>query len=94
VSDYRLDDRGSIAAEAKDFSSSLCVQTISDDNPASYPMGAGVKRSQGVALTHSPPSSVEVKNEDLYYSPPWRLHSGGRTALLFTFISTSIHSST
>jgi hypothetical protein len=43
-------------AVAKDFSSSLCVQTSSEVHPASYPMGKGglflgVKCSQGVTLT-------------------------------------------
>jgi hypothetical protein len=28
-------------AEAKDFSSGLCVQTSSEAHPASYPMGTG-----------------------------------------------------
>jgi hypothetical protein len=61
-------------AAAKDFSSSLCVQTGSEAHPASYPIGKaplsneyreslpGVKRGRGVTLiTH--PSSAEVKNE-------------------------------
>jgi hypothetical protein len=39
VSDYRLDDRGSIPAEAKHFSSSLCVQTSSETHLASSPKG-------------------------------------------------------
>jgi hypothetical protein len=47
------------AAEANDFSSSLCVQTSSEAHPASYPMGTGspfqgVKRGQGVTLTIHP----------------------------------------
>jgi hypothetical protein len=43
VSDYRLDDRGSIPTEETDFSSSLCVQTSSDCEAhlASYPIGTG-----------------------------------------------------
>jgi hypothetical protein len=42
VSDYGLDDRAigiRCPAEAKDFSSSLCVQTGSGAHPASCPMG-------------------------------------------------------
>jgi hypothetical protein len=39
--DYRLDGRGLIPAEAKDFPSSLWVQTGSEVHPASYPMGTG-----------------------------------------------------
>jgi hypothetical protein len=44
VSDYGLDDRAigvRFPAEAKDFSSSLCVQTVSGAHPASCPMGTG-----------------------------------------------------
>jgi hypothetical protein len=46
-------------AEAKDFSSSLCVQTRSEAHPASYPVGITspspvVKRGRGVTLTTYP----------------------------------------
>jgi hypothetical protein len=47
-------------ADAKDFSSGLCVQTSSEAHSASYPMGAGggffprVKRGRGVTLTSDP----------------------------------------
>jgi hypothetical protein len=44
VSDYGLDDRAigvRSQAEAKDFSSSLCVQTGSGAHPASCTMGTG-----------------------------------------------------
>jgi hypothetical protein len=41
VSAYRMDDRGSIPAEAKDFFSSLCVKSGFDVHPASNPMGIG-----------------------------------------------------
>jgi hypothetical protein len=44
VSDYWLDDRAigvRSPAGAKDFSSSLCVQTGSGAHPASYTMGTG-----------------------------------------------------
>jgi hypothetical protein len=52
VSDYRLDDRGSIPAEAKDFSSSLCAQTGSEAHPASCIMGTvGSFPPGGVTLT-------------------------------------------
>jgi hypothetical protein len=70
VSDYRLDDR---AIEVRsptgaDFSSSLCVHTGSEAHQASYPMGTGGSFPGGKArlgrdADHSPPSSVEVKNE-------------------------------
>jgi hypothetical protein len=59
MSDYRLDGRFRSPAEAKDFSSSLCVQTGSEAHPASYPVGTGgpfpgVKRGRGVSLTAHP----------------------------------------
>jgi hypothetical protein len=44
VSDYRLDDRVPgvrSPAEAKDFSSNLCVQTSSEAHSASCPVGTG-----------------------------------------------------
>jgi hypothetical protein len=44
VSDYGLDDRGMEVpspAEAKNFSSNLCVQTGSGAHPTSCPMGTG-----------------------------------------------------
>jgi hypothetical protein len=71
VSDYGLDDRAigvRSPAEAKDFSSSLCVQTGSEAHPASCTMGTGVlspgvKARTGRDADHSPPSSAEVVNE-------------------------------
>jgi hypothetical protein len=71
VSDYGLDDRAIGArspAEAKDFSSSLCVQTGSGAHPASCPVGTGGpfpggKVRPGRDADHSPPSSAEVVNE-------------------------------
>jgi hypothetical protein len=46
-------------AEAKDFSSSVCIQISSEAHPSSYPMGTGgpipgVKRGRGVTLTTHP----------------------------------------
>jgi hypothetical protein len=71
VSDYGLDDRAigvRSPAEAKDFSSSLCVQTGSGAHPTSYTMGIGgpfpgAKARPGRDADHSPPSSAEVVNE-------------------------------
>jgi hypothetical protein len=68
VSDYRLDDRGSIPDRGGEFSFSPCVQTGSGAYPASYPMGTGGpfpggKAQPGRDADHSPPSSAEVKNE-------------------------------
>jgi hypothetical protein len=61
-----LDDWGSIPGRV--ISSSLCVQTDSGAHPASYLMGTGGPFLEGKARPggdagHSPPSSVEVKNE-------------------------------
>jgi hypothetical protein len=60
VSGYGLDDRAievRSLADAKDFSSNLCVQTGSGAYPASSPMGTGgpfppgVNRGRSVTLT-------------------------------------------
>jgi hypothetical protein len=58
MSDYRLDDRGSIPA--KGSSSGLCVQTSPEAHPASFTMGKG---RPGRDADRSPPSSAEVKND-------------------------------
>jgi hypothetical protein len=55
-------------AEAKYFSSSICVQTSSETHPASYPMGTGGpfpggKARPGRDADHSSQSSTDVKNE-------------------------------
>jgi hypothetical protein len=68
VSDYRLNDRGSIPARGKYFSCSLCVQTRSEVHPASCIMGTGGpfpggKARPGRDTDHPPPSSTNVKNE-------------------------------
>jgi hypothetical protein len=68
VSNYGLDDRGSIPTGAEDFSSSPCVQTDSKAHPASYPTGTGGpfpggKARPGRDADHSPPSITEVKYE-------------------------------
>jgi hypothetical protein len=65
VSDYGLDDRAievRFPAGAKDFSSSLCVQTGSGAHPASCTMGTGGP-FPGRDADHSLPSCAEVKNE-------------------------------
>jgi hypothetical protein len=68
VSDYGLDDQAigvQSPAEAKDFSSNLCVQTSSEAYPASCKMGPfpGGKARPGRDSDHSSPSRAEVKNE-------------------------------
>jgi hypothetical protein len=55
-------------AEAKDFSSNLCVHTGSGAYPASCPVGTGSPFPGGKVrprrdADHSPPSSAEIKNE-------------------------------
>jgi hypothetical protein len=86
VSDYGLDDRGievRSPTEA-DFSSSPAsrpalgptqppVQWVPGGTGGSFPGG---KARPGRDADHSPPSSAEVKNEELYvlspHVPPWR----------------------
>jgi hypothetical protein len=71
VSNYGLDDWAigvRSPAGAKDFSSSLCVQTDSGAHPASCTMGTGGplpggKVRPGRDADYSPPSSAEVVNE-------------------------------
>jgi hypothetical protein len=55
-------------AEAKDFSSSLCVQSSSEAHPVSYTVVTegpltGSKTQPGHDADHSPPPSAEVRNE-------------------------------
>jgi hypothetical protein len=62
MSGYGLDDRAievRSSAKAKDFCSSLCVQTGSGAHPASCPIDTGgsfpgIKRGRGVALINRP----------------------------------------
>jgi hypothetical protein len=71
VSGYGLDDRAIEVRSptgAKDFSSSLCVQTGSEAHPASCSKGTGGpfpagKARPGRDADHSPPSNAKVKNE-------------------------------
>jgi hypothetical protein len=66
VSGYGLDDWAievRSLAEAKDFSSSLCIQTSSGAHPASCTMGTGgpfpwAKARPGRDIDHSPPPLV------------------------------------
>jgi hypothetical protein len=64
VSDYGLDDRGSILDRGKGFF--FCVQTGSGAHPASYAMGTGGplpggKARPGRDADHSLPFNAEVK---------------------------------
>jgi hypothetical protein len=69
VSDYGLHDRAievPSPAEAKDFSSTPCVQTDSEAHPTSCTMGTGGPFPGGKlrpGSDNSTPSSAEVVNE-------------------------------
>jgi hypothetical protein len=54
VSDHRLDDRGSIPGTGKRISPLACVQTSSEANAASYPMGTEGSFPGSKALTTHP----------------------------------------
>jgi len=87
MSDYTLEDRATgfrSSAEAKDFFSSLCVQTSSEDHSASYPMRTMGKARLGRDADHSPhliPSSR--MNRSYIFSLPWCLN-GAAGQLLFS----------
>jgi hypothetical protein len=67
-------------AEAKDFSSSLCVSTSSEVYQASYTVSTG---GQGVMLTTHPSLMLmSWMSRSCISSPPWCLHGRSRTALL------------
>jgi hypothetical protein len=96
ASDYRLVSqviRVRSLAEAKDFSSSLCVEIGSAAHLASYPMGKwgpfpGVKCSQGMTLTSHPNLVLRSRmNRSYTSSAPCRLHSNSVTALLYVMNS-------
>jgi hypothetical protein len=83
VSDYGLDNRAigvRSPAGAKDFDSSLCVQTGSGAHPASCTMGTGGpfpggKARPGRDADHSPPLVPRSRMSRSYTSsPPKRLH--------------------
>jgi hypothetical protein len=84
VSDYGLDDgaiRVRYPAGAKDFSSSLCVQTGSEVHPASCKMGTGSpfpgkKRGRGVTLTTHPHLVPKSRMSRSYISSPPKGHHG------------------
>jgi hypothetical protein len=99
VSDYGLDDRTigvrSPAGE-KDFSSNLRVQTGSGAHPP-------VQWVPGVlspGVDHSPPSSVEVENEQELYllspqAPPWRVAGLNYIYIyIYIYIYTQTHTHT
>jgi hypothetical protein len=62
VSDYRLEDRGSILAKAK-YVFLASVQTSSEAHPACNPVATGGKGRPVRDTDNSASSSAEVKNE-------------------------------
>jgi hypothetical protein len=80
VSDYRLDDQRSIPGRG------LCAQTSSEPHPASCPLGTGGKAWPDVTLTthHHPVPSSRI-SMSYASNPPWRLHGGSWTSLLYYY---------
>jgi hypothetical protein len=64
---YRLNGRGSVPGRTKDVSLLHSVQTRSGAHQASYPVSTGAlspeEERPGREVDHSPPSSVEIKND-------------------------------
>jgi hypothetical protein len=91
VSDYRVDDRGTIPGRGKGFSSILCVQTGSEAQPASCTVGTGGsfpggKARPGRDADHSPHLVPRSEMSRSYTSSsPCSLHGGSGTALLWLF---------
>jgi hypothetical protein len=95
VSDYGLDDRAigvRSPARAKDFPSSLCVQTGSGAHPASCTMGTGGpfpggKSAAGAVTLTTHPHLVPRSRISRSYtsSPPSASMACSGTALLFFF---------
>jgi hypothetical protein len=82
VSDYELDSRAigvRSPAEAKDFSSNLCVQTGSGAHPASCTVDTGgpfpgAKRGRGMTLTTHPHLMLRSRMSRSYISSPPKRH--------------------
>jgi hypothetical protein len=95
VSDYGLDDQAiedRSPARAKDFSSSLCVQTGSGAHPASCTMGTGGPFSGGKArhrrdADHSPHLLPRLRLSRSYTSsPPKRSHGVYRDSFTLLYL--------
>jgi hypothetical protein len=77
--------------EAKDLSSSPCVQTSSEANPASYPRGIGGKSRPGREADHSPHLLPRSRMSMSYtFSLPWRLHGGSGTVDFFLLFAVGL----
>jgi hypothetical protein len=102
VSDYGLDDREigvRSPAEAKDFSSILCVQTGSGAHPDSCTKGTGgpfpgVKRGRGMTLTTHPHlvprSGMSRSYIPLPQAPSWRV--AGLLCFAFVYYKEKVES--
>jgi hypothetical protein len=96
VSVYGLDDRANEVpspADAKNFSSSLCVQTGSGAHPASCTMGTrgpfpGAKRGLGVTLTTPPHLMPRSRMSRSYTSSPpsFSVECSGTALALFIYL--------
>jgi hypothetical protein len=95
LSGYGLDNRAigvRSPAEAREFSSSLCVQTGSGAHPASCTMGTGspfpgAKPGRGVTLTTHPPLVPRSRMSRSYTSsPPSATMGCSGTSLPFTLL--------
>jgi hypothetical protein len=90
MSDYRLDDRGSIPDRGKDFTSSLCVQTSSWIPPSLLNNGyrgsfPGGKVRSGRDADHSPYLVSRSRMSRSYTSsPPSAFMACSETALAFS----------
>jgi hypothetical protein len=85
VSDYRLDNRGSISGRGK----RICP-LVSVSRPALRPTHLPVQWVRDA--DHSPQCNAEVKNKkELYSSLPWSLHSGrGQLYFFFYYLSSPL----
>jgi hypothetical protein len=99
VADYRVDDRAigvRSPTEAKDFYSSLCVQTASGAHPASCTMGTGVTFPEAKARTgreadHSPHLVPKSRISWSYISSLLcRLHGDSGTAFTSTHFNNNV----
>jgi hypothetical protein len=73
VSGYGLDDREievRSLAEARDFSCSLCVQTVSGAHPVSCTMGTGGPFPGGKARPGREAMSLNYRHQGAYCSSP------------------------
>jgi hypothetical protein len=73
------------------FPQASCVQTGSEDHPASYPIGTGGKARLGRDANHSPHLVLRSSMSRSYISSLCRLNGGNGTALLLFFTYWNIY---